>query len=62
MPDKHSRPGKYPPRRRAGAKRYLRGIPPDPFSSRGTGLRAPDDLNMGGVYYVAQRRQGYDRG
>jgi general secretion pathway protein G len=63
--DKHyADAGKYPATLQdLVAKRYLRAIPPDPFTQSETTWVAvpPSDPNKGGVYDVKSGAKGYER-
>jgi general secretion pathway protein G len=63
--DKHyADAGKYPASLdELVLKRYLRAIPPDPFTqSPGTWIAVPPgDMNKGGVYDVRSAAKGYER-
>ena len=63
--DKHyADAGKYPGTlQELVSKRYLRAIPPDPFTqSQSTWIAVPpSDPNKGGVYDVRSAAKGYER-
>jgi general secretion pathway protein G len=63
--DKHyADAGKYPGTlQELVSKRYLRAIPPDPFTqSQSTWIAVPpSDPNKGGVYDVRSSAKGYER-
>ncbi len=63
--DKHyADAGKYPSSlQELVTKRYLRAIPPDPFTQSASTWRAvpPSDPHKGGVYDVRSAAKGYER-
>jgi general secretion pathway protein G len=62
--DKHyADAGKYPASlEELVAKRYLRAIPPDPFTQAPTWVAVPpSDPRKGGVYDVRSAAKGYER-